>query len=175
MIYLLWGVLNIALFLFFVVICFRATKLIRQSFGLIASIVFVFGLLSFIGHPNNNDNVEPGTNHVKTWKFTTDDSLGINPTSSERIVLDKTLISKYYLFIQCGKDKDEQINIPVSASSSTSGFVSGTNWKPISIVVSRTDNNNKFEYFVNGVVEWKLLGATIYSQLKHYKGIVSTK
>lgn len=36
--------------------------------------------------------------------------------------------------------------------------------EPISITVNRTEDNNKFQYFVNGVVEWKLLGATIYSQ-----------
>src|SRR6185437_6672351 len=176
MLYLLWGLLNVGLFLFFIVICFKATKLIRQNFGLFASIVFVFGLLSFIGHSNNNnDNKEPNSNQTKTWKFTSDDSLSRNPTSSKFIVLEKTLISKYYLFVQYAKDKNGQVNIPVSASSSTNGFVSGTNWKPISIVINRTDDNNKFEYFVSGVVEWKLLGATIYSQLKEYKGIEATK
>lgn len=157
-------------------ICFRATKLIRQNFGLLASIVFVFGLLSFIGHSNNNnDNKEPNSNQIKTWKFTSDDSLSRNPTSSVFIDLEKTLISKYYLFVQYGKDKDGQINIPISASSSTNGFISGTNWRPISIFINRTGDNNKFKYFVSGVVEWKLLGATIYSQLKEYKGTVSTK
>jgi len=176
MFYLLWGLLNVGLFLFFIVICFRATKLIRQNFGLLASIVFVFGLLSFIGHSNNNnDNREPNSNQIKTWKFTSDDSLSRHPTSSVFIDLEKTLVSKYYLFVLYGKDKDGQINIPISASSSTNGFISGTNWKPISIFINRTDDNNKFEYFVSGVVEWKLLGATIYSQLKEYKGIVSAK
>ena len=175
MLYLLWGLLNVGLFLFFIVICFRATKLIRQNFGLLASIVFVFGLLSFIGHSNSNDNMEPNANKIKTWKFTSDDSLSRNPTSSEFIDLEKTLISKYSLFIQYGKDKDGQTSIPISASSSTNGFISGTNWKPISISIIKTDDNNKFEYFVSGVVEWKLLGATIYSQLKEYKGFASTK
>ncbi len=176
MLYLIWGLLNIGLFLFFIVICFRATKLVRQTFGLLASIVFVFGLLSFIGHSNNNnDSIEPNTNQIKSWKFALDDSVSRNPTSSESINLEKTLISNNYLFIQYGKDKEGQINIPISVCSSTTGFTSGTNWKPISISISRTDDNDKFEYFVSGVVEWKLLGATIYSQLKEYKGIVSTK
>jgi hypothetical protein len=176
MLYLLWGLLNIGLFLFFIVICFRATKLIRQNVGLLASIVFVFGLLSFIGHSNNNnDNKEPNSNQTKTWTFTSDDSLSRYPTSSEFIVLEKTFISKYYLFIQYANDKNGQVTIPVSASSITNGFISGTNWKPTSIVINRIDDNNKFQYFVRGVVEWKLLGATIYSQLKEYNGIVPTK
>ena len=91
------------------------------------------------------------------------------------IDLEKTLVSNYDLGIKYGKDKDDQISIPISAYSSTSGFISGTNWKPISISINRMDDNSKFEYYVSGVVEWKLLGATIYSQLKEYKGIVSTK
>lgn len=176
MTYLLWGLLNIGLFLIFIVICFRATKLIREKIGLFASIIFVFGLLSFIGHLNNDDdNKEPNSNQIKTWKFVSEDSLKSNDTYLLDIDLEKTLISKYDLGIKYGKDKEEQINIPISAYSSTTGFISGTNWKPVSIIVNRTNDNNKFEYFVAGVIEWKLMGATIYSQPKEYKGFVSTK
>ena len=176
MLYLLWGLINIGLFLFFILICFRATKLIREKFGLFASIVFVFGLLSFIGHSNNdNDNKEPNSNRIKTWKFVSEDSLNRNATYFIDINLEKTLVSKYDLSINYGKHNQGQLNIPISAYSSTTGFISGTNWKPISIIVNRTDDNNKFEYFVNGIVEWKLLGTTIYSQLKQYKGFVLTK
>lgn len=176
MTYLLWGLLNIGLFLFFIVICFKATKLIREKIGLYASVIFVFGLLSFVGYSNNgNDNKEPNSNQIKTWKFLSEDSLKNYDTYLLSIDLEKTLISKYSLGIKYGKDKQEQVNIPISAYSSTTGFISGTNWKPVSIIINRTNDNNKFEYFVSGVVEWKLLGATIYSQLKEYKGIALTK
>jgi hypothetical protein len=174
--YLLWGLLNIGLFVFFIVICFKATKLIREKLGLFASIIFVFGLLSFVGHSNNEyDNKEPNSNQIKTWKFTSEDSLNRNATYLLDVELEKTLVSKYDLGIKYGKDRQREINIPISAYSSTSGFISGTNWKPISIIVNRTIDNNKFEYFVDGVVEWKLLGATIYSQLKEYNGVALTK
>lgn len=176
MAYLLWGLLNIGLFLFFIVICLKATKLIREKIGLFASIIFAFGLLSFIGHSNSgNDNKEPNSNQIKTWKFISEDSLKNNDSYFLDIDLEKTLVSNYYLGIKYVKDKSRQINIPISAYSSTTGFISGTNWKPVSIIANRTNDNNKFEYFVNGVVEWKLLGATIYSQLKEYKGIALTK
>ena len=176
MTYLLWGLLNIGLFLFFIVICFKATKLIREKIGLFASVIFVFGLLSFVGHSNNdNDNKEPNSNQIKTWKFISEDSLKSNDSYLLNIDLEKTLVSNYDLGIKYGKDKEGQINIPISAYSSTTGFISGTNWKPVSIIINRTNDNNKFEYSVDGVVEWKLLGATIYSQLKEYKGIASTK
>ena len=176
MTYLLWGLLNIGLFLFFIVICFKATKLIREKIGLFASIIFVFGLLSFVGHSNNdNDNKEPNSNQIKTWKFISEDSLKSNDSYLLDIDLEKTLISKYVLGIKYGKDKQGQTNVLISAYSSTSGFISGTNWKPISIIVNTTNDNNKFEYSIAGVVEWKLLGAPIYSQLKEYKGIALTK
>ena len=51
--------------------------------------------------------------------------------------------------------------------------VSGTDWKPISIIINRTANNNRFEYAVDGIVEWKLFGATLYSQVKNYRGHVT--
>ncbi len=176
MTYLLWGLLNIGLFIFFIVICFKATKLIREKVGLFASIVFVFGLLSFVGQSNNdNANKEANSNKIKTWKFSSEDSLKSNNTYLLNIDLEKTLVSKYDLGIKYGIDKEERINFPISAYSSNSGFISGTNWKPISIIINMTNDNNKFEYFVDGVLEWKLLGATIYSEMKEYKGIVLTK
>jgi hypothetical protein len=174
MTYLFWGLLNIGLYIFFILICFKATKLIREKIGLFASIIFVFGLLSFVGH-SNNDNKEPNSNQIKTWQFISVDSLKSNDSYLLDINLEKTLVSKYHLGIKYAKNKQGQINIPISAYSSTSGFISGTNWKPVSIIINRTDDNIKFEYFVDGVVEWKLLGATIYSQMKEYKGMALTK
>jgi hypothetical protein len=176
MLYLLWGLLNIGLFLFFVVTCFRATRIVREKFGLFASVIFVFGLLSFIGNSNNDkDNKEPGSSQIRTWKFVSEDSLDRNATFLIHVELEKTLISKYDLGIKYGKDKQQNLNIPISAYSSMTGFVSGTNWEPSSIIVNRTSDNNKFEYYVHGTMEWKLLGTTVYSQPKEYKGTASTK
>jgi hypothetical protein len=176
MIYLLWALLNIGLFIFFIVICFNATKLIKEKFGVLTSIVFVFGLLSFVGRSNNDkDNKEPNSNQIKTWKFNSIDSLDKSSNVYMDIDLEKTLISKYSLGIGYGKDKQLQNNIPTSANTWTTGFESGTSWKPISIIVNRTDDNNKFEYEVDGTIKWSLLGMKIYSQPKHWKGIVTLK
>ena len=175
MLYLLWGLLNILLFLYFIIICFKATRLLREKVGLLASIIFVIGLLSFIGQSNKgSDNKEPNSNQIKTWKFTSEDSINRNATSSVDIVLEKTLVSKYHLGLKYGKDR-QQRNSPISAYSLTTGLTSGTTWKPVTIVVNRTNDNYKFEYLVDGVVEWKLLGLTIYSQQKEYEGKAFTK
>lgn len=175
MTYLLWGLLNLGIFLFFIVVCFQATKLIREKIGLFASIVFVFGLLSFMGQPGKDNNKEPTSNQMKTWKFASPDSLKSNDSHILNMTLEKTMLSKYDLGIVYGKDNEGQSNIPISAYSSTTGFIIGTNWQPTSIIVNRTSENNKFAYLVKGIVEWKLLGATLYSQVKEYNGIALTK
>jgi hypothetical protein len=176
MIYLLWSLLNIALFLCFIAICFKVTKIVREKLGLLASGIFVLGLLSFIGNSNNdNENKEPNSNNIKTWKFVSEDSVKNDEIYTLEINLEKTPIAKYDLGIRYGKDRQSQINVPISAYSSTIGFISGTNWRPISIVVNTTNDNNKFYYFVAGILEWKLLGSSIYSEQKDFKGIAITK
>ena len=175
MINLLWALLNIGLFLFFIVICFKATKLVREKIGLFASVVFVLGLLSFVSNSNNDNNKEPNSNRTKTWEFAKETNLNQNEEHLISVDLEKNLVSKYLLDIEYRQDKLGQTNIPISASSNMTGLISGISWNPSLIVVNKTTDNNKFEYFVIGVVKWKLLGATIYSQPKEYKGIALTK
>ena len=169
MLYLLWSLLNVGLFIFFVFICFNATKLIREKLGIFASVIFVFGLLSFIGN-SNSDNEDQNSSQIKAWNFIPADSLKSNENYFVSIDLENTLVSKYTLGIKYGKDKQGQSNIPISSNSSTTGLISGINWRPVSIIVNRTTDNNKFDYCVYGVLEWKLLGATIYKQAKEYQG-----
>ncbi|MEO6949581.1 MAG: hypothetical protein ABI123_08135, partial [Ginsengibacter sp.] len=116
----------------------------------------------------------PNSNQIQTWKFELD-SVKSNEAEMLDIDLEKTLVSKYNLTIVYGKSLEGNLNIPMSATSSTEGFVSGTNWKPIDIMVNRTNDNRKFEYVVYGIVEWKLLGTTFYFQPKEFKGIALTK
>jgi hypothetical protein len=175
MTYLLWGILNIGLLLFFIVICFRATKLIREKIGLFASVIFVLGLLSFISGSGNDDNRQPNSSQIKTWEFNKEKNLNTNETHLLNISLEKSLASENVLVIKYGQERQQKSKIPISAYSDMTGLRSGTTWNPSIIVVNKTTDNNKFEYFVSGVVKWKLLGATIYSQPKDYMGIAMTE
>lgn len=170
MLYLLWALLNAGLFMVFIAICFSATKLIRKNSGLLASLIFVFGLLSFIVGGKNRYKSKPGM--IRTWTFQPTDSLMGNPAVAIDIPLEKTLISAYNLNIMYKKDPKTGLSLPVSAYSLTTGFMAGTNWQPGSITVHRTNSNNKFEYEVRGTVEWSLPGVTLYTQAKTYKGFV---
>ena len=174
MIYLLWGLLNIGLLIYFLIISFKVIKLIREKLGLFETVFFVIILLSLIGSANKDSyNRKTNSNGTETWTFTSKDSISQPINLSTCIVLEKNLISKYQLDVIYGKDK-KGMNCPVSAFSSTNGFILGTNWKAESIMVSKTNDNQKFQYIVNGIVEWHLLGITIYTQAKTYKGTIST-
>jgi hypothetical protein len=176
MLYLFWALLNIGLFIFFVFICFNAAKRIKEKFGLVASVVFVFGLLSFVGHSDDDEsNNKPNTNYIQTWDLRTSDSLAEGYRYFAEIELEKTLISKYNLAIGYNKDSVAKNSVPVSAFSRVTGFQNGTNWKPVSIIVNPTTDSRTFEYEVDGTVGWKLLGMTVYYQPRHWKGIVVLK
>lgn len=170
MLYLIWGLLNIGLLIYFFAICFKAIKLVRRDIGLFAAIVFVIGLLSFCNNDNNSD-ITKKSNKAKEWTFATKDSLTLNSSSFLRYELTRNLISKYTLDLVYGKDSNN-INVPLSANTSTNGFIVGTNWIGQSIFVNKTTDNNKFHYFVTGVVEWHLLGMRVYTQLKTFDGTI---
>jgi hypothetical protein len=176
MLYLIWALLNIGLFFYFLVICFKATKLIRERIGLLACVIFVFGLLSFAGG-SGSVSVESNqpSNRYKKGEFMAPDSIKQQANRSMSIILEKTFVLNYNLYLQYFQDNESHINIPISASSSCTGLSSGTDWEPVTINVTKTAYADKFEYIVIGEVEWKLLGCKSYTQPKIYRGIVSIK
>lgn len=119
--------------------------------------------------------MEPSGNRIKHWDFNSQDSIIQNTAISINIDLEKTLISTYNLSIQYGQNKTTKLNVPITASSSTAGFISGTKWRPISIIVNQRADNKTLEYQVYGTLEWKLLGATVYNQSKMYTGLALIK
>lgn len=176
MTYFIWGLLNMGIFIFFIVICFKATKLIREKIGLFAAIIFVFGLLSFMGKSNyDNNHLGSNSNQVNDWKFIAEENLPSKDSYSIDIDLDKSLFTKFDISIKYCKTNNNKLHVPISANSNITGLVSGVDWKVKSIILNKTEEINKFEYFVDGVVEWKLLGTRFYSQLKRYKGFAYTK
>lgn len=173
MIYLLWALINLALIIYFVSICIKAIKLVRQELGLFATVIFVIGLLSFCTH-NNDKNKDTNSNKTRNWTFASSDSLKQDMSSFLRVELQDNLISKYEIALDYGKDKNN-INVPISAFPSTTGFMAGTEWKPVSISVYKTNDNTRFRYYVAGSVEWNLLGVNVYAQNKMFEGTVSTE
>lgn len=173
MLHLLWALLNFGLFIFFVFVCFKAAKLVKEKFGLLASLIFVFGLFSFVGHSDSDEQYsKPNTHFIETWNLRTSGSSDEGYSYFAEVDLEKTLISKYSLGIGYDKDSLADHSTPVSAFSEMTGFQSGTSWKPVSIIVNQRTGSNAFEYEVDGTIGWRLFGMTVYYQPKHWKGIV---
>jgi len=170
MLYLLWSLLNIGLFLLFIVTSVRATKLLREKFGIFTSVVFIIGLLSFMNH-SEPSNVNANSGQIKSWKFQLSDSINRNSIAHVKIKLEGDLILQYNLYIEYGKDSLGQSNIPISAFSTRTGSFITTDWETQLIQVEMTNDKNKFNYNVYGVERWKLLGGTIITRYREFKGV----
>ena len=172
--YILWALLNIAFVTLFLVICFHATKLIKQKFGLFFSIVFVLGLLSFsTGSKPNNKTKDSSQSETKKWVFTKQEMTGMREIEYLPVRLKKTLIAQYDLVLSYGSQKIDSTYIPISASSYTTGLVCGTAWIPTHISVFPIGNNKQFGYHVSGVEEWRLLGKLIFTRGMGFEGTIN--
>lgn len=173
MIQLIWALLNIGLIIFYLIICFKSSILIKQKLGALASIVFVFGFLSFIGRPNV-DHISNTSGQSLKWEAKSPYNIENGNNFSKMIDLDKTLVSKYSQDIYFGREVGTLKYIPTNAWTSASGLVSGTRWKPIYINVEPTEPNT-IKYAVTGTIQWHLLGITFYTQIKNWQGEVFIK
>jgi hypothetical protein len=134
--------------------------------GLLASIVFVVGILSLSASSSSKNNEVQAP---EKWEFASSDSLLKNSISSLFIDIDHAWAYNRQLIVKYGKDKQD-VYVPITAFSSRSGFVYAAQWKPVKIYVKNAEEGNRFEYTVIGYEEWKLLGITVYKQYKDYSG-----
>ena len=174
MLYLIWTFLNIALAVYFIILCFQAARLLKEQIGLYATVIFTFGLLSFVANSGKNKGSIGENQAVKKWTYFSRDSLRSGSLQSAHATIDKTWISEIELMVLFGSDKSSNQTVPVEAYSRWSGFVSGFDWEPVLISVDATAGpENKYSVVV--ILHWKLLGASVYSQLRTYKGPIELK
>ena len=174
MAHLIWGLLNLGILIYFIITCFKLVNVARKHIGGFATVVFVFGLLSFVGG-SKSDTKGAKFSQTKTFNFALEDSLEQNSSNFTSVILENHWVTKYDLGLNYGKETTSKRNTPISAYSGTTGLVMGTKWKTQNISVLKTSDNDKFKYVVYGIVEWKLLGATLYTQSKVYQGSVLLK
>lgn len=175
MLYLIWGLLNIGLLIYFLIICYKVIKIVREKMGLLATVFFIVVLLSLIGSISKDSyNKATDSKKTETWNNTSEDSLFIDTSYLPKIELENNLVTSYYLFVFYGKNKNNYL-VPESAYTAQTGFVAGTKWTPMMTSLYRTNDKNKYSYSVYGIVHWKLLGIPIYTQQKKFKGTILTK
>lgn len=165
---LFWTLLNIAILLYFLFISVKITVLAKKHLGSFAALVFVIGLLSFMSSsaPDNSTknslSVQPSS-FVSANGLVQDEQL-----STKKIKLEGSYFTKNYLNVHYAKKLDG--SFPISTYAGLEGLVNGIKWKTWNIDIKKHKNGNNFEYTVDGILDWKILGMTVYSQLKTYKG-----
>ena len=162
---LIWGILNGFLIIYFIIICFKSVKIIKEKIGILASFVFVIGLLSFISKPNEKNLADKNIDIINK----TNPKKAFNGNSFLReINLENNLTSDIALSILVGENATELIIL--NANCYRSGFISGTNWNVENIDLDKEKNKSFCTYRVSGFMEWKILGITIYSEGKTFTG-----
>jgi hypothetical protein len=160
---LIWGLFNGVLLIYFFIICIRLLKIFKEKMGILATLIFVLLLFSFFSKSNNNNladidfenTKQPKKNYVENSFF-------------QQVILEDNLSSKISLSILVN-EKDNELNI-LKANCSRVGFISGTNWVVKYVDVKKQLDENYCNYDVSGIMEWKILGITLYDELKNFNG-----
>ncbi|ESU19841.1 hypothetical protein FEDK69T_31020 [Flavobacterium enshiense DK69] len=165
MIEIFWGILNIAILIYFTIICFKSVKLIKEKIGILAALVFALGILSFASKPNDKYLADKNIDFLNQ----TNPKMAFNGNSFfQEVKLEDNLSTKIRLSILVGEKGNELIIL--NANCSKEGFISGTNWNVQNIDVDKPKDKNYCNYSVSGFMEWKILGITFYSERKTFKG-----
>lgn len=90
-------------------------------------------------------------------------------TNSKYIIIDRMGLSSLNLLISYGSIKDSTGISMYEAYSSITGLIGGHEWEP-GIIVNKTSQPKRFNYYVDGMLEWKLFGIRFYLEPKHYTG-----
>lgn len=161
MIQLIWGILNVVLFLGLVVFCAKKASEIRKKVSLSVAILFSFFALSFVTRPSNEQK-------DKKFEFdnreTDTQSLNRN-TFFSLITLEDDLCTKIELNAICDGENVR------SALIQRTGFISGTEWSTHYMNINKTEKKNTFQYQIGGTRKWKILGIEIYSEFKEFRGM----
>ncbi len=169
MLELIWGILNIIILIYFIIICFQATKIIRENLGGMATLILVLGLLSFkVKSKDENDK-------IKTFDL---QNISQEPEKFERNThlkgkkLEENLLTDFHMLIKYGEDNNE-IKL-LTAYVNRTGIEMGTEWKPSTVFLNKV-HNNLYEYHISGSIDWEILGIRFYTQLKEFDGKIELK
>ena len=165
MLELIWGILNVILFLGLLVFCAKKAAEIRAKVGLSVAILFSFFALSFITRPSNEEKdkkFEFENRETKTESSNRD-------TFISDIILEDDVCTKFKLnAITDGENVR-------SALIRRTGFLSGTEWSTLYIDINKTERKGVFQYHVGGTRKWSILGIDLYQEYKEFEGMKEFK
>lgn len=168
MIEIIWGILNVIVIIYFIIICFKSVRAVRDKLGALASLIFALGLLSFIGKSNEENQ---GTKTFNLQEENVDPNKFDGNTYLRQLILENKLATNIELGVKFGENGAGKKLL--SAYTTRTGFVSGTNWVPQMVSVDKSDKSGKsgkYNYYVTGTFEWRILGIKLYSENKNFEG-----
>ncbi|RRB07503.1 hypothetical protein [Larkinella rosea] len=174
MLYLIWTLVNIGLFVYFIFLCAQSARLLKEKTGFYASVIFVFGLVSLAVNSGRKTSIFKGNPDERTWKLVEKKEIIPNSIRFSEQAIDDNMLFSILLRVENGTEKTTAKTIPVEAHSFVIGSITGYQWEPTLISVNATNGAN-YAYRVIGILHWKLLGISLYSQPKMYAGIVGMK
>ena len=172
MIYVLWALLNVILSLAFIWICIRAAKLIYKHIGWWAFLIFVGGFLSFMfggSTDDANNATEPTGSQIQIIGFSSIDSSYMRHYHWVSVPVQKNPLSTIILKVRYAKDRTGN-NIPLDGFTALTGLSAGAYWNPVSAFITKSADNNTFNYKVNNEIKWQLLGFRLLTQHKITEG-----
>lgn len=171
MIYVLWGLLNLALVGLFLALCYKAVVLMRERYGVILAFVFALGLVTTC---NNNSNMLSGNkamaSEAKKWKSDDEKNYpGLSKRSLSTLIADnpmfRTMLTVEFAVTESGTF------LPLAGFTVESGIHAGVEWKCNYITLRQ--EGDELHYIVNGTLSWKLFLLGSYSQEKIYTGKIN--
>jgi len=160
---LLWGIFNLTFTLFFVIICVRSVKLIKEKFGRLTALVFVFGGIALLVNTQAPYRQTSGAPTADCFLSAT------GPTIIKKVSIDSQIASTLELHFFVSPNRPH--SRVSQGSCALSGFVSGLDWRTESIQL-KVNGPTTCQYSVIGHLQWKLMGISLFSQRKVYAGEV---
>lgn len=171
MLELIWGILNFALLIYFIIICFKAVKVIRENLGGIATLVLVLGLLSFkVNSKDENNRIKTFDLQNVSPKMESEKFEGNEHLNEKK--LEQNLLTDFHMSIKY-RENNNEIKL-LTAYVNRTGIEMGTEWKPSTVFLNKV-HNNLYEYHVSGSIDWRILGIRLYTQSKEFDGKIELK
>lgn len=166
---LIWGIFNIVVFIYFFAVCIKSVKIVRDGLGVLAGLVLVIGLLSFIPKDDSKNLAEKNIDFYNKQSLNNSSRKPfIGNSFLHDVSLEKNLTSEISLDIFFGEEKNDLVII--SANCMKDGLNCGTYWNVHSIHIDKPKNKNYCNYFVSGSVDWRIMGLKLYSENKIFEG-----
>jgi len=167
MIYIFWALLNMALALSILYICYLLVKQVAVRYGRALSIVFALVVLNIICGRGNSKTI-----NWNKWQFYPDSGKLYKKDFTSAIIQNNPMFSinlgVSYFFREKGADP-----LPKEAFSFVNGTLSGVEWTPHNILLNTTGQQVLYE--VDGSMGWSLLGTVVYREAKTFKGVLPYK